>query len=245
MVWWSHLSALGGLNVTALLALAIAAWLAGARCWRLALAWCLLFGAALLIAAASQMAFLGWGVGVRALAFTGFSGHATRAAAVFPVVLFLLLERRGLRREDRREDTRPGGQDRRAGGLLRAGVVLTVLAGAVLALAVALARVKVGAHSPSEAAAGCLLGLSCAGLFIARTRAARDRSPQPLLLGLLAAAFLLPRADPLNSHQWLTAAALKLSGSDRVWLRSGWQPARAPYVPPCAPEKRRFDVLCT
>jgi hypothetical protein len=120
-----------------------------------------------------------------------------------------------------------------------------VLAGAVLAAAVAIARVKVGAHSASEAAAGCLLGLACAGLFIARVRAARDRSPQPLLLGLLAAAMLLPRADPINSHQWLTAAALKLSGSDRVWLRRDWQPAKAPYVPPCAPANRHFDILCT
>jgi membrane-associated phospholipid phosphatase len=241
MIWWSHLSALGGLNVTALLAVAIAAWLVGARSWRLALAWCLLFGAALFIAAASQMAFLGWGIGVRSLEFTGFSGHATRAAAVFPVALFLLLERRGLRREDRRKEARPGGQDRRAGSWLRAAV----LGGAVLAVAVAIARVKVGAHSASEAAAGCVLGLACAALFIAHTRAARDRSPQPLLLGLLAATMLLPRADPANSHQWLTAAALKLSGSDRVWLRSGWRPAQGPYVPPCAPAKRRFDVLCT
>jgi membrane-associated phospholipid phosphatase len=241
MNWWYHLSALGGLNVTALLAFAIAAWLVGARSWRLALAWCVLFGGALGVAAASQVAFLGWGIGVRALAFTGFSGHATRAAAVFPVALFLLLERRGLRREDRRHQARAGGQDRRAGGWLRAGV----LAGALLAAAVAVARVKVGAHSPSEATAGCLLGLACAGLFIARTRAARDRSPQPLLLGLLAAAMLLPRADPAYTHQWLAAAALKLSGSDRVWLRDEWQPARDPYVPPCAPAKRRFDVLCT
>lgn len=241
MIWWSHLSALGGLNVTALLVVAIAAWLVGARSWRLALAWCLLFGAALLIAVASQMAFLGWGIGVRSLEFTGFSGHATRAAAVFPVALFLLLERRGLRREDRRSEARPGGQDRRTSSWLRAAV----LAGAVLAIAVAFARVKVGAHSASEAAAGCVLGLACAGLFIAHTRATRDRSPQPLLLGLLAATLLLPRADPINSHQWLTAAALKLSGSDRVWLRSGWQPARGPYVPPCAPQKRRFEVLCT
>jgi membrane-associated phospholipid phosphatase len=241
MFSWYHLSALGGLNVTALLAVAIAAWLVGARCWRLALAWCLLFGAALMIAAASQMAFLGWGIGVRSLEFTGFSGHATRAAAVFPVALFLLLERRGLRREDRRHAVRPEAPDRRAGSWLHAAVI----AGALLAVAVAIARVKVGAHSASEAAAGCLLGLACAALFIARTRVAGDRSPQPLLLGLLAATVLLPRADPIHSHQWLTAAALKLSGSDRVWLRRDWQPARNPYVPPCAPARRRFDLLCT
>jgi membrane-associated phospholipid phosphatase len=222
MVWWSHLSSLGGLNVTGLLALAIAAWLAAIRCWRLAFAWGLLFGAAMGLAAASQMAFLGWGVGIRAVDFTGFSGHATRAAAVFPVALFLLLEREHERL--------------RAAGLA---------AGGLLAVLVALARVRVGAHSASEALAGCLLGLAAAALFLARTRAPRRSSPQPLLLGLLAATLLLPRADPIDSHQWLTAAALKLSGRDRVWLRRDWQPARNPYVPPCAPARRRFDLLCT
>lgn len=242
MILWHHLSALGGLNVTALLAVAVAAWLVGADCWRLALAWCLLFGGAMLVAAASQVAFMGWGVGVRSLSFTGFSGHATRAAAVFPVALFLLMERRGRRRSERRGASRPGAApDRRR----ERGPWAAMLAGAVLAAGVAVARVEVGAHSPSEAVAGCLLGLAAAGLFVARARAARDRAPQPLLLGLLAAAFLLPRADPVNSHQWLTAAALKLSGSDRVWLREDWQPARNPYVPPCAPYKRRLDLLCT
>jgi hypothetical protein len=238
MVWWSHLSALGGLNVTALLALAIAGWLVAARCWRLALAWCVLFGAALLLAGLSQMAFMGWGVGIRSLEFTGFSGHATRAAAVFPVALFLLLERRGRRRADQSGNVRT---ERRQGR----GLGAALFAGVLLAVAVAVARVKVGAHSPSEALAGCALGLATAGLFLARLRATRDYSPRPLLLGLLAAVILLPRADPVNSHQWLTAAALKLSGSDRVWLRNGWQPAPWPYVPPCAAGRVRFHYLCT
>ena len=222
MIWWSHLSSLGGLNVTALLAVGVAAWLAAARCWRLALVWCLLFCGAMLVAAASQVAFIGWGIGIRSLAFTGFSGHATRAAAVFPVALFLLTER--------------GSPWRRRGA---------AAAGCLLAVAVALARIQVGAHSASEAVSGCVLGLAAAGVFLARARAAQDRSPRPLLLGLLAATILLPRADPAYSHQWLTAVALKLSGRDRVYLRNDWQPAQGPYVPPCAPARVRFAVLCT
>lgn len=222
MFWWFHLSALGGLNVTGLLGLAVAGWLAAARGWRLALAWCLAFGGAMLVAVFSQMAFIGWGIGIRALSFTGFSGHAARAAAVFPVALFLLVER----------------QPRRVR-------MIAVAAGGLLAVAVALARIRVGAHSPSEALSGCMLGLGAAALFLARARAAQDCSPQPLLLGLLAATILLPRADPAYSHQWLTAAALKLSGRDRVYLRNDWQPAQGPYVPPCAPSRVRFDVLCT
>jgi membrane-associated phospholipid phosphatase len=222
MLWWSHLSALGGLNVTILLAVGVAAWLGAARCWRLALAWCLLFGATMLVAAGSQVAFIGWGIGIRSLSFTGFSGHAARAAAVFPVALFLLVERRarGLRAR-------------------------AVAAGSLLAAGVALARIEVGAHSASEVVSGCALGLGAAALFLARARAASDCSPQPLLLGLLAATILLPRADPADSHQWLTAAALKLSGHDRVYLRDDWQPAQGPYVPPCAPARVRFGVLCT
>jgi hypothetical protein len=89
---WYQITVLGGLNVTALGALAIAVWLGAARCWRLALAWCLLFGAAMLLTVASQVVFLGWGIGIQSIDFAGFSGHATRAAAVFPVAFFLLLE---------------------------------------------------------------------------------------------------------------------------------------------------------
>jgi hypothetical protein len=237
MVWWFHLSALGGLNVTVLLALAVGAWLVGARSWRLALAWCLLFGGASALAAASQMAFIGWGVGIRALEFTGFSGHATRAGAVFPVALYLLAEGRGRAQVQVARVALPGA--------LPGAFLAALLAGALLAAGVALARVRIGAHSPSEAVSGCLLGLAAAGLFVAQARATREVSPRPLLLGLLAATLLLPRADPLDAHQWLTAAALKLSGRDRVYLRDHWGPAQGPYVPPCTPDRVRFDFLCT
>lgn len=223
MDWWSHISELGGLAATLTIAIASAGWLVGARCWRLALAWCALFGGALLLAVASQVAFIGWGIGVQRLDFTGFSGHATRAAAVYPVAAFLLLERR-----------RP---------LRRA---LGVAAGVVLAAAVALARIKVGAHSSSEALTGWMLGLATAALFMARARSNRRASRKPLLVaGLLLGVLLLPRAEPASTHQWVTAAALKLSGHDRPWLRWGWKPAPVPYVPPCAPEKVVFDTLCT
>jgi len=201
MIVWHFVSALGALNVTAPLALCIAAWLLGAGSWRPAFQWCLLFSAALALAAASQMAFIGWGLGIESLQFTGFSGHATRAAAVFPVALFLLFETTGttLRR-------------------------VMVLAGAILAVCVAVARVKVGAHTPSEAVAGCVLGLATAGLFISRARAFRDNSPQPLFVGLLAALVMLPAIGTVNSHHLLTVAALKLSGHDHGFSRRDWRP---------------------
>jgi membrane-associated phospholipid phosphatase len=221
MLWWSHLSALGGLNVTMLAALAITGWLAAARCWRLALDWSLAFGAALAIAAASQLAFIGWGLGLRAVDFAGFSGHATRAAALFPIALFLLLER-----------------DR---AWRRFGLVL----GALLALAVALARVKVGAHSASEAALGWLLGSCAAGWFAFRIRGGvLEPAGKPLLVGLALPLLLLPYAEPLNTHQWLTALALDLSGHDRPYQRTTWEQDDLPYVPPCTPHKVHLNYLC-
>jgi membrane-associated phospholipid phosphatase len=221
MLWWSHLSALGGLNVTTLAALAVAGWLAGARCWRLALDWSLAFGAVLVVAAASQAAFIGWGLGWRGADFAGFSGHATRAAALFPVALFLLFER--------------------SRALRRFGLVL----GALLALAVALARVRVGAHSPSEAALGWLLGSCAAGWFALRIRGGvREPAGKPLLVGLALPLLLLPYAEPVNSHQWLTALALELSGHDRPYQRATWEQDALRYVPPCAPQKVHLSWLC-
>jgi membrane-associated phospholipid phosphatase len=221
-MFWSHISALGGLNVTALVAVAIAAWLVGARCWRLSLAWCLLFGSAMLIVAASQVAFIGWGVGIRALDFTGLSGHAARAAAVYPVAAFLLLERRP--------------------AWLR---LLGVAGGALVAGAVAVARVKVGAHSVAEAALGCGIGLAAATLFTWRAYANRRGAPKPLLVALGLAMLLLPRAEPAIAHQWLTGLALVLAGHDRPYQRDNWQRAPFAYVPPCPGEKVHFGYLCS
>jgi len=222
MTGWFFLSSLGGLNVTGPLALCIAAWLAGAASWRHASMWCLLFGAALALAAGSQVAFIGWGVGVESLGFTGFSGHAIRAAAVFPVALFLLFGR--------------------AGGRMQQAMMF---AGVLLAAGVAVARVKVGAHTPSEAVTGCLLGLITATLFISRVRTFSNYSTSPLLVGILAAAVVLPTIGTVHSHQLLTATALKLSGHDRVYMRKDWRPASKAYVPPCPIERVRFEYVCT
>jgi membrane-associated phospholipid phosphatase len=221
-MFWSHISALGGLNVTAIVAVAIAAWLVGARCWRLSLAWCLLFGTMILVVVASQVAFIGWGVGIQAFNFTGFSGHSARAAAVYPVAAFLLLERRP--------------------AWLR---LLGAAGGVLVAAAVAVARVKVGAHSVSEAVLGFGVGLAAALPFILRAYANRRGAPKPLLIALGLAMLLLPRAEPDIAHQWLTGLALTLAGHDRPFERDSWQMAPFAYVPPCPSEKVHFAYLCT
>lgn len=223
MNWWQHLSDLGSLNVTGSIAAAIALWLGAAHCSRLALYWCAVFGAAMGAVIASKLAFLGWGIGLQALDFAGFSGHAARAGAVLPVAGFLLLR----------------GQSERVSNIAAS-------LGMMAAAAAAVARVVLGYHSASEAALGWLLGVMVAVLFIARARAAREFRPSPLLVvASLAIVALLPGMEPAYSQQWMTAVALNLSGHDRAYQRWSWKLARAPYAPPCAPEKVRFTYLCT
>jgi membrane-associated phospholipid phosphatase len=210
MLWWSHWSALGGLNVSVAGALAVTGWLAVMRCWRAALAWCLAFGATMLVAAGSQMAFIGWGIGVRSLDFAGFSGHAARAAVLYPAALFLLLER----------VDRP---------LRRSGFGLGVLVAAM----VAYARVAIGAHAVSEAFSGWLLGSCAALLFAARAAATPGpatpgRARTPLLVGLALPLLLLPYAEPAGARQWITRLSLALSGHERPYVRGSWQRAGFP-----------------
>ncbi len=57
-------------------AFAIALWLAVGYTWRMAAGWLVLLGAAIGVVTVTKLAFLGWGVGVRELDFTGVSGHA-------------------------------------------------------------------------------------------------------------------------------------------------------------------------
>ena len=86
MISWSGITHFGDVAITSLIALAIAAWLLAEDEKRLALWWSVLFGAGLGVVVATKMAFIGWGIGIRSLDFTGFSGHTMRSAAVMPVL---------------------------------------------------------------------------------------------------------------------------------------------------------------
>jgi hypothetical protein len=227
MAMWQQITALGGLPFSSLLAFAIAlSFLIGKpRCRHLSIEWCLLFPGVMAIAAGSQLAFLGWGIGFEGISFAGFSGHATRAAAVFPVASFMVFAREGNR-----------------------SATLAVIVGVIAAALVAVSRVEIGAHSPSEAAAGFALGLAAAMPFIRRIGKWRANVTAAQLM-VLCLASLFSTAQPTTAeapvtHQWLTGVALKLSGHDRPYSRADWKPAAAAYVPPCPLSRRRFTYLC-
>ncbi len=219
---WLAVTSLGHLSVTAPLFGAVAAWLAMSGSRRRALAWCLLFGSAMLIVIASKMAFIGWGVGSKEWEFTGFSGHAARAAAVFPVLAFCLT--RG-----------------RAAPLRMVGMGGAIL----LAALVAVSRVMIGTHSWAEVIFGAMLGAAVTLVFVLAARALPAWRPSPLLVGVTLGAMLLqPGSGSISAHQVMTGVTLNLSGHDREYLRWSFAPSRHKYRPPCPPASVHFNYIC-
>jgi membrane-associated phospholipid phosphatase len=198
MISWMTFTRLGDSAILLPAALAIALWLLAGRAWKMALSWCLLFGMAMIIVIATKLAFLGWGIGSASLDFTGVSGHATRATAIFPVLFYLALQ----------------GPPRKTGSI-------AVLLGGILGLAITVSRVIVHAHSISEALAGCVLGsaVSLGFLWIANSHSITIKRRwllAPSVFFLMATPFI----KPAPAQQWITTAALYLSNHDHPFDRA-------------------------
>ncbi len=210
MNWWQTLTAVGGLPLTGPIALAIALWLVAGRSWRLALYWCVLFLAGMAVVVATKVAFLGWGIGSQALDFSGFSGHAMRAAAVFPLAFFLALQNAA-------PSTRTAG----------------VLFGIACGVMISVSRVVVGAHSVSEAVLGCALGLGVAFTFMWHAKAGKCFVPHPVLIAAsVCAVLVIPTPDTAPvTQQTMIRLALFLSGHERPFVREGWKMAPSENLP--------------
>ena len=196
---WSVITHFGDIAVTALVALAIATWLMVEDEKRLALWWSLLFGASLGVVVATKMAFIGWGIGIQAIDFRGFSGHAMRSAAVMPVLFYLLLQRLP-------PTARIGGA---VLGLAFSGVV-------------GVSRLAVHAHSVSEVVTGWLLGAAVSTAFLWLTHTSlRKHVFKPLRTALVMLTLLhAPYVHPTPTQKWLTDFTLYFSGQSDAFPRS-------------------------
>lgn len=194
MYFWSSFTRLAETNFTLSLAALLTLWLCAGRAWRLAAWWCLLFGGALFIVTTTKIAYTGWGISIAAIDFRGFSGHAMRAAAIMPVLAFLL------------------GQ-RRAGLLHQVGIG----AGVLFAIGIAISRLLLAVHSASEVVAGLALGFAAAWHFI---RIARH---MPMIYLdrftlIFCAVLLLPvlMIRPAPTQGWIKQVAVKLAGEENI-----------------------------
>lgn len=206
MMNWTDISNFGDVTITTLIATAIAAWLFVEDEKRLAFWWTALYAAGMGVVVATKMAFIGWGIGIPALDFAGFSGHAMRAAAVLPVLMYLIFQR--------------------ARFPVRAAGVLT---GFAFALLIGVSRVVLHTHSVSEVVAGLLLGTGVGLAFIRIAHTLLSRHVFKPLRILLSALALLPApyVHPSPTQQWLTNLTLYVSGHENPYPRSDWRIERA------------------
>jgi len=204
MVTAAGITHLGNAVLMLSAALVLSLWWAAGGAGRLALRWLLVLGAAVAVVLATKLAFLGWGVGVASLDFTGLSGHATLSAAVLPVLAWALGSR----------------ASRKARSVAVAGT-------ATLALAVGASRWVLQVHSTSEVLLGWLLGGTVAWAMLARLaylhepKQAGGVSPWWLAAGLAA---LLLWTAPRNgqgpeTHGLVVQLALWASGREQPFTR--------------------------
>lgn len=189
MISWALFTKLADSNFTMPLAALLAIWLAGGRAWRPFFLWCLLFGGGITLVVASKIAYIGWGVGIPALDFTSISGHAMRATAITPALLYILLQRHAPRLQ------LPG-----------------LLLGLGFGIAIGISRLAVQVHSVSEVISGCLLGALIALAFVWLIRDRNiDFDRRLLLIGMLA---LLPvlSMKPAPTESWMEEVARYLGG---------------------------------
>jgi membrane-associated phospholipid phosphatase len=195
---WQVITNLGAASLLAPMIplIAIAFWLAREK--SAAVVWLFALGFAVFLTLATKIAFMGWGIGIKAIGFTGISGHTVLASAVLPVLFGWASAAR-----------------------TRVGQYTGVVLGALLALLVGISRLALDAHSVSEVIAGWLAGalVSAATLWSLKRSEPLPRAIAALPI-FLALALDTNAATYLPSHQWEIKLSLLLSGRDKPFTRS-------------------------
>jgi len=208
--FWQTVTRLGEAQILLPAALIASVWLWRRESGRPLVTWWMpLMVAAVFVTTASKVAFLGFGVGLPAADFTGVSGHAMFAAAVYPLLL-----------------------GSAASALSPTAQRVAVAAAYALALLVGLSRVALQAHSYSEVLAGLLLGSAASATAIALAHLPHARVRWWMPLGLAVWLSLTPaHAPPSRTHDWVTRLSLALSGRTTPYTRaemlSDWRARRA------------------
>ena len=157
----------------------------------LASGWLVSLMFAALLTTASKVAFIGWGIGLPDIDFTGISGHAMIAMAVYPLLFATL-----------------------ASQLAPMQQQFSVLTGFVLALLVGQSRLEINVHSVSEVVAGFMVGGAVSLTMLIKN--SLPRAPASLLVMVSLSGFLglcLLKTPQVNPHSWVTQLSLMLSGA--------------------------------
>lgn len=173
------------------------------RAWRLSIWWTLSFSAGLALVIASKIAYMGWGLGIKAIDYKAVSGHAMLTAAVLPVLFQLILWQRN-------PSAGRGGE----------------WAGLGLAMLVSVVLVTFGFHSWSEAVTGSILGclISLPFLQAASATAASFRVRRWTITASATMLLLTHEATLIPATQyWMSNIAAYFSGHDMLYSWHTWQ----------------------
>lgn len=180
-------------------------WKADTRraCWQ----WVLLFGLAGVIVSGSKLAFMGWGIGSRALDFTGFSGHSALSASIWPVMLWILSSRAS-----------PNGRR------------IAVACGYLVALTIGISRLIIHVHSVAEVIAGLTLGFAISTSFL-MLQYRRHTHIHTLSNGQIAVVLVLPliliaQGKKAPTQGLLEHIALTIAPVEKVYTRWDLQHGR-------------------
>ncbi len=204
MNFWVIISNLGDVASMTPVTAGIAIFLMYRRAWRLAIWWLALFMFSSFLVLVSKAAFIGWGIGHQGLDFTGLSGHATRAMAIFPVIGYLMAknypESTYLKRY--------------------LPLILFTLLGTIISVS----RYLLFFHSWSEIIAGWLLGASVSGCFIVLLRQYKHLSltAEMRLIALIPLLFI-SNIEPTPTQLWIVNFSLYLSGHEQPYDRKHWR----------------------
>ena len=163
----------------------------------LAVGWMAALALAIVATTVSKVAFMGWGIGIPDIDFTGISGHTMLAMAVYPLLFSTLASQL------------PPLQQR-----------LSVAAGFVLALLVGQSRLAIDVHSVSEVLAGAMVGGAVSLSVLLKNRMPRKVTNRWLVVifcGFFGVSLL--SASQVNPHSWVTEFALMLSGRTTPYAR--------------------------
>jgi hypothetical protein len=174
-------------------------WMLIQKLWRPSVWWLALLGGGLILVAISKLAFVGWGIGSCEFDFTGISGHAMRATAIMPVLLYLSVST--------------------ASRKVRA---VAFCAGLLFGILIGISRLMLQVHSVSEVTSGCLLGAAISLTFVRMLVGVPRpvRVPPALALSLLLLA-PAPMSAAAPTEQWLEQIAIALSGRGAPFRRIG------------------------
>lgn len=195
---WPFITNFGDATLMLPSALIVGLWLALGSGARAMLLWFGLFAFACLLTAATKIAFFGWCLGIRALDFTGISGHSMQSSSLLPMLIWLLL-----------------GQHRRR--------ALAFSLGAAAALLVAYSRIHLGYHSLSEVIAGTALGLAVSGLCLRLLPSQASLAPWqklPLVLSLMLPLLLVQHGERAPTHTLMQKLGTLAAGRERPYSRA-------------------------